>query len=639
MKREKTYEEKVADIKKYLKEKEEEVEKNKVSVVRKKTITNPLKEEKVNVTEATKTKSSQDRPPMKTINKETLKINEVEEKKKSTTKEKEDKIQFDESFNEFFNSIKLDTNKKDNDKKIENKKEAKAKEEKKPTNKKKNESKKNTKKKKSNKINIILLLMILICPLIITLSVISTHSTYLIRKPFNYIMFGLSGLLLIGIISFTILKLTSKKKKFKKLKYILTVFSICLVDTLLMILIIKFNWWKKIDIILENKKLFVILFLVLFLILIILLIIKKIKHFIFKLGTKNMLTTVLMTIYVLCYVNGLVLLYGPNKEIKEWLITTAMQTMHHQYFCKWFYNNDDIEYVLSQNYVLESGESTNPDLIKKNQEEVVVYENEYEEAVLKKEHKNDLYKIIELEVNDCKGYLAVIYDPKTVHVAVTNRLGVSGQYVTTMAKDRNAVLAINGGGFWDPGNTSAGGTPTGITISDGKIVTNGEYGYNSQGGGIIGFDSQGVFYLLKNTTAQQAINMGITDAVTWGPFLIVNGEPSFIKGNGGWGYAARTAIGQRADGIVLFLTVDSNATRTKGADMVDLTEIMQKYGAINAANLDGGTSTVMVMPQKTALKYNPDCNDDYCTINDPIDGGLRHMTRAIADAFVVVPNE
>lgn len=630
MKREKTYEEKVADIKKYLKEKEDEVARNKVSTTRKKAIVNPLKEEEKKVVKPL------DKPPMKTINKDTLKINEITESKKETPKKKEDTLKFDDSFNEFFNSIKLSSDNKTTSKKVETKSETE-----KEAVENKSTTKKNTtqKKKKDKKINIILFIMILLCPLFITLSVISTHSTYLIRKPFNYVMFGLSGLLLIGIICFTLLKLTCKKKKIKKLKYIMTVFTICLMDTLLMFLIIKYNWWKKIDIFLENKTLFVVLFLVLFLVLIVLLIIKKVKHFIFKPGTKNMLTTILMSIYVLCYVNGLVLLYGPNEEIKEWLITTAMQTMHHQYFCKWFYSYEDIEYVLSQNYVLESGDSTNPDLIKKQQEEVVVYENEYEEAVLKKEHKDDLYKIIELEVNGCKGYLAVIYDPTTVHVAVTNKIGVSGQYVTTMAKNKEAVLAINGGGFWDPGNTSAGGTPTGITISDGKIITNGEYGYNSQGGGIIGFDSEGVFYLLKNTTAQQAIDMGITDAVTWGPFLIVNGEPSFIKGNGGWGYAARTAIGQRADGIVLFLTVDSNSTRTKGADMVDMTELMQQYGAINAANLDGGTSTVMVMPKETAVKYNPDCTDDYCTINDPIDGGLRHMTRAIADAFVVVPNK
>ena len=352
--------------------------------------------------------------------------------------------------------------------------------------------------------------------------------------------------------------------------------------------------------------------------------------------------SIFMGFYVLGCITFVVLLYGPNDKFRNWLITTAMQTMNHQYYCKWFYDDATINEVLGSNYVEESGESTDTSLIEKVEYKYRKdsYENEYEKQIL--DVDDDIkYQVIELEVNGCKGYLAAVYDPSKVKLAVTQRLGVSGQYVTTMAENNKAVLAINGGGFSDPGNSSDGGTPTGITISDGKIVTNGEYGTNNQSGGIIGFTKDDVFVLLKNTTAEQALNMGVRDAVSWGPFLIVNGKPSFIRGNGGWGYAARSAIGQRADGIVLLLVIDSNATRTKGADMVDLAEIMQNYGAINAANLDGGTSSVMVMPKDIAQsKYNALCNGyrdkTYCPINDPIDGALKHQTRPIADAWVVV---
>ena len=277
---------------------------------------------------------------------------------------------------------------------------------------------------------------------------------------------------------------------------------------------------------------------------------------------------------------------------------------------------------MSQNYVEESGESTDASLIDK--EETVTYANEYERAILERD-KNAHYKVINLDVNGCKGYLAAVYDPTEVHLLVTENIGVSGQYVTTMAKNNGAVLAINGGGFYDPGYSSTGGSPTGITISEGKVITKGEYGTYTQSGGIIGFDKDGILHLIKDLNVQNALNLGIQHAVTLGPFLIVNGEKSFIRGNGGWGYAARTAIGQRKDGIVLFLVVDSNATRTNGADMVDLAEIMSNYGAINAANLDGGTSSVMV--------------ENGELINDPIDGGLRHQTRAIADAFGVIPKQ
>lgn len=359
----------------------------------------------------------------------------------------------------------------------------------------------------------------------------------------------------------------------------------------------------------------------------------------FKKPTK-VLFSIFMTFYIIGCMFFMILLYGPNDKFRTWLITTAMQTMNHQYYCKWFYNTEDINYVVNSNYVEESGESTDASLIEKHEYKYKKnsYKNEYEKQILDVE--DDIkYQIIELDINGCKGYLSVVYDPSKIKLAITKNLGRSGQYVTQMASENNALLAVNGGGFYDPNHNGSGGTPSGTTISNGQIVTNNSYGSNS--GGIIGFTNDDVLVLLKNTTAEQAINMGVRDAVSWGPFLIVNGTPSFIRGNGGWGYAARTAIGQRADGIVLLLVIDSNSTRTRGADMVDLAEIMKNYGAVNAANLDGGTSSVIVMPKEIAQsKYNSACNDlrneTYCAINDPIDGALEHKTRAIADAWIVV---
>ena len=423
----------------------------------------------------------------------------------------------------------------------------------------------------------LILLSILLLPGLQVLFVIGCNSNYLIRLPFFIII-------------------------------------CCLIVLLLVLLILGINWFIKNR---QSNK-------------------KKLNKFI------KILFSVFMSFYIIGCITFVILLYGPNEKFKNWLITTAMQTMNHQYYCKWFYSKDAINDVLDDNYVEESGESTDTTLIEKQEYKYRKdsYENDYERQILDVEDYIK-YQIIRLSVNGCNGYLAVIYDPSKVKLAVTPYVGSRGQYVTQMAEANNAIIGINGGGFSDPGHNSSGGAPTGITISNGQIITNGQYGYNNQGGGIIGFTNDDVLVLLKNTTAQQALDMGVRDAVSWGPFLIVNGTPSFIKGNGGWGYAARTAIGQRADGIVLLLVIDSNATRTKGADMVDLTEIMQNYGAINAANLDGGTSSVMVMPKEIAQsQYNAPCSDyrsdTYCAINDPIDGALKHQTRPIADAWVVV---
>lgn len=178
-------------------------------------------------------------------------------------------------------------------------------------------------------------------------------------------------------------------------------------------------------------------------------------------------------LYVAGCITFIVLLYVPNKSFKNWLISTAIKTMNHQYLCQWFYNDDEINRVINGNYIVEVEEETNKDLIKK--EEEITYDNEYEKAILKRDKKAK-YKIIDLTVNGQKGYLAAIYDPSLVKVAVTSAIGRNGQYVTKMAENHNALLAINGGDFYVPGYNSTGGSPTGITISNGKIVTNNTYG-------------------------------------------------------------------------------------------------------------------------------------------------------------------
>lgn len=342
--------------------------------------------------------------------------------------------------------------------------------------------------------------------------------------------------------------------------------------------------------------------------------------------TKHKVIIILSILFGIAVSSGLFVMYGPIPVFREWLITTAMTTMNHQYLATWFYSDETIAEVMDKNKVIEVAEITNPDLIKtpttfvvdiEKENSVIVYANEYDREVLQRDPEHPDYKIIDIKGNGYSGYLAVIYDPSRVSVVSTKNLGKSGQYLTKMAEDHSAIIAINGGGFDDPNYSGNGGTPIGTTIIDGEIKTS--YGYHSSTGGIVGFTYDNKLVLGK-MSAQEAVNMGIRDAVTFGPFLIVNGKPSFIKGNGGWGQAPRTAIGQRKDGIVLFLVIDGRTLTRPGADMVDLTEIMQRYGAYNAANLDGGTSSVMVVNNEM--------------INDPVDGSGAHRTRPIATGFI-----
>ncbi len=402
----------------------------------------------------------------------------------------------------------------------------------------------------------------------------------------------------------------------KKKGIVLLFSSLFLIFTSLVFFIIGCNSTRLISDINKRLSLTILILSVILLIYSIFLLIRFRYRRGFK-KSKVIIFSAFIGLYVVGCSSFLFILYGPIDNFRTWLITTAMMTMNHQHYCKWFYNDEVINEVLANNYVGRSEEDTNPNLVTFDEE--VVYENEYEKAVLKR-NKDALYKIIEFEVNGCDAYLAVIYDASKIKVGVSKRIGVSGQYIYDMTREQNAVLAINGGGFYDPNYNSNGANPLGVTIADGKIIT--DIQYDSMNGGIIGFDLENRLVLLRDASAKEAIAYGMRDAVTMGPFLIVNGKMADIKGNGGWGYGARSAIGQRKDGIVLMLVVDSNEFRTKGASIRDLAEIMQKYGAINAANLDGGTSSAMVVNNEL--------------INDPINSALEHKTRGIPTIFKVI---
>lgn len=345
---------------------------------------------------------------------------------------------------------------------------------------------------------------------------------------------------------------------------------------------------------------------------------KKVKRAKRK-GTFAKILLVVLILALIGIMSLLFLLYGPWSGFRDWLITTAMSSMRHQYLATWFYDDKTIQECLNKNKVVEVSGVTDEntiEIVDYDKKEEVVYANEYERQILEKDENNNDYKIIKIDGgNDYEGYMAVIYDPSRIEVATSSYIGRNGEYLTDISKKNNALVAINGGGFIDENNKGSGATPIGITMSKGKLLSN-------SGGtfGLIGFNNENKL-LLGKITSTQAKQRGIRDCVSFGPYLILNGEKSQIYGNGGWGKAPRTAIGQRADGIVLFLVLDGNRTLGKGATIKDMIEIFERYGAINASNLDGGTSTSMTVKEKT--------------VNNPTNLSGGSGTRPIPSAFIL----
>lgn len=335
-----------------------------------------------------------------------------------------------------------------------------------------------------------------------------------------------------------------------------------------------------------------------------------------KWSLKKKIITIIMIVMIFFGGTFAFLFYGPWDGFRNFWITTAMTTLNHRYLATWFYNDETIQKVLEGNKVIEVDEISDPNMIKFRKYTTTIYRNEYEKEILQHE-EGALYKLINIEGDSYKGFLVAIYDPSRVGIATTKYLKVRGEDILTVAKREGAIIAMNAGGFYDPDWNSNGALPHGTVIKNGEVVS--DYEDARMGGGFIGFTKENKLVLGK-MSKNDALNMGYRDAIEFGPYLIVNGKRSFIKGNGGWGIAPRSAIGQRQDGIVLFLVINGRLATSLGADMIDLTDIMERYGAYNAANLDGGSSSELVINNEI--------------INTPVAGG-RNGLRDMSTFWVV----
>lgn len=263
------------------------------------------------------------------------------------------------------------------------------------------------------------------------------------------------------------------------------------------------------------------------------------------------------------------------------LLTFAFQDNIKNYMIqKRFQNN---EYESSNDY--QKLTFNNSLIIDTNEEKV--YDNKYEAEIQNRGENND-YKIIDLTVANNKGWLVVVYDPSDVHIMKSRAFKTPNndgkENLIDMTKRYGATIGVNGGGFYDDGKVSKD-IPFGYIIENGKVI----YKSHSRESDIIGMSNDNKL-MLVHATGEKAVEMGMSDGLEFGPFLIIDGKrQTNLKPT----KAARNMIAQRDDGIILFLVTDglsySGITFNEGID------VLEKYGATTAANLDGGASTQLVV--------------------------------------------
>ena len=283
--------------------------------------------------------------------------------------------------------------------------------------------------------------------------------------------------------------------------------------------------------------------------------------------------------------------YGPFAGFRNTIISTALNTKTHQYIAYTFYSRNTILGVSKLDSYTPWDDDTKLEDIVIDTAPKSSYENEYDREILTRDAGNEDYKLIETEVDGFKAYLVAIYNPAKVGVATSkafNQNNTGAEKMYKMCDRLGGIVCINGGGFKDPDGWGSD-IPMGYIIKNNEVV----WSDSTSQSDIIGISNDNKL-MLVHATGEEAIKMGMRDGLQFGPFLIVNGE--MIKFNntaGGYNRAARTAIAQRKDGVILFLVTEG--VHANGPRLLAVAEFLQKYGAYNAANLDGGSSSELVI--------------------------------------------
>ena len=201
--------------------------------------------------------------------------------------------------------------------------------------------------------------------------------------------------------------------------------------------------------------------------------------------------------------------------------------------------------------------------------------------------------------NTYNATVMIVRNPEQVYLGISTHEGFStsipGKRLTAAIEDEGAIAAVNGGAFNDNGTTASyvGTLPAGLVYSEGECVWTS--GKPSETSGFAGFTEDNILIVHKdNISKAQAEELNIRDGCCFGPVLIMNEEINMEAYNKVSGLNPRTAIGQRADGAVGFVCIDGRQPSSMGGEYADVIDIMVEYGAINACNMDGGSSTVML---------------------------------------------
>jgi exopolysaccharide biosynthesis protein len=190
------------------------------------------------------------------------------------------------------------------------------------------------------------------------------------------------------------------------------------------------------------------------------------------------------------------------------------------------------------------------------------------------------------------------------------------QTTSQFVKEFGVQFAINGDGWTNPQvtkNVCAPDRPlvkvNGFAASGGTIYSNAK--------------AETTFYVdLKNRVTINIRPGNLLHAISGDQMLVVNGKPaqnldvSLLS--------PRTALGisSNARRLILIVVDGSQPEYSEGVNFVELANLLIQYGAYTAMNLNGGSSSTMVVMGADKLPH---------ALNSPIDGKVQGQERYVAN--------
>lgn len=197
------------------------------------------------------------------------------------------------------------------------------------------------------------------------------------------------------------------------------------------------------------------------------------------------------------------------------------------------------------------------------------------------------------------AHIMIVRDPSKVYLGTSTEnfsTSIPGTRIDDQIETDGAIAGVNAGAFFDNGTSdpSVGSVPEGLVYSKG--VCKWTTGSPPNGiKGFAGFNKDNILVVAQdNLSKAQAEELNIRDGCCFGPVLIMNGEINQEAYNSNSGWNPRTAVGQRKDGAVVFVCIDGRQAGSAGGTYKDVIDIMIEYGVVNACNMDGGSSSIMV---------------------------------------------